>query len=793
MKKLLLLLFLAIATLTSLSAQCPSGYGKLKLVVNSDFFWQEVSWTVTDPATGTVIQGSVPDSSTHIYEYCVPDSSCTEFKMSDTYGDGMLPDGYYRLYFNDSLIFENLDGEFQYNQVTIFNCEPGTYCDYGFPIQTGNHEAPWPTESWYKFAPDSTGIYEISTCDSLNTCPSKIWVYNTCKFITNTQAGTLFYSDGGCTNGAFASLHLEGGKKYQIRLAFVGSDSCVHENLRFSLTYKGPIVGCTDPLACNYDPLATISDSTCIYPGDPECPDAPDLVVLEDVLRNSMNLVTMTNGDVCAVEEGCLRGVGTRYLINFTTHIKNIGTKDYFIGQTPDDTNTPTDQFLWDPCHQHWHYRGYAEYVLFQQNGDRVPVGSKNGFCVLDLECNDGGQGKYTCENMGISNQCGDIYDAGLPCQWVDITGISPGTYTLVVRVNWDQSPDVAGNIESDFENNWAQACFNLTYTGATPNVEFLDDECPAYYDCLGTLFGDAQPDCEGVCNGTALRGDWNQDTMRTIQDIEAYLEAALYENPEVTNCRDLQANGNLDLYDAALLQECEIHANDPQYWLLRFPCTFPTGTDLPNEPVTLKLTALDTVAKTVDVMILNAINRVLGYEFSIAGLKIESLVDLSPDFEGDLQFDSTGEIMALSYTEKSIKKNTAFTKFLRIHYSTLTNNEICISEITTIVNSKYQRSTPNIGSCINTSVAAPEIEKVAYDIYVQPNPFSESTTLYFNNEAGESLRVTLSDLTGRVVRSFDGVRDDTVVFERNGLPAGTYIYTVLGAKGSVSGKIVAW
>ena len=36
------------------------------------------------------------------------------------------------------------------------------------------------------------------------------------------------------------------------------------------------------------------------------------------------------NEDGCAIEEGCLTGYGDRYIIRFSTWIKNVGNQDYF-------------------------------------------------------------------------------------------------------------------------------------------------------------------------------------------------------------------------------------------------------------------------------------------------------------------------------------------------------------------------------------------------------------------------------------------------------------------------------
>ena len=92
-----------------------------------------------------------------------------------------------------------------------------------------------------------------------------------------------------------------------------------------------------------------------------------------------------------------------------------------------------------------------------------LPIGFKNGFCVMDLECSDGGTFTYGCSNMGISAHCGDIYGAGLSCQWIDVTGIPDGVYHLVVRVNWDYDPDALGRHENNYENNWAWSASTWT------------------------------------------------------------------------------------------------------------------------------------------------------------------------------------------------------------------------------------------------------------------------------------------------------------------------------------------
>jgi Lysyl oxidase len=775
-------------------AQCPSGQIPVRLEINPDEYFEEVSWTFTN-GDGSILysQGQCANVNAAVFNYCLPDGGCVVFKISDSFGDGIIPDGNYKLFVNNVLIHNNPTGNYGIGESVRFNCPQGSFCDNPFTAILGTQATPMDVEAWYVFTPVETGTYKITTCGLSNSCATKIWVYDHCSGITvsNNQTGANFYSDGGCVDGADATLYLAGGAAYYIRIKY-SNNACAGLPINFTLSYEGPIVGCTDPLACNYNPLATVS-ADCIFPGSPECPDAPDLIVMEDVLKSSMFLSFMPNSDQCAVDEGCLRGLGNRYIINFTTHIKNIGTQDYYIGTPPSNPNTPTNQFVYDNCHNHWHYRGYADYILFAADGTQIPIGSKNGFCVLDLECGDGGQAKYSCGNMGVTAGCGDIYDSGLPCQWIDITDLPAGVYTFVVRVNWDQDPDALGRVEKTFENNWAQACFELSYdTDGTPIMNPIDD-CPTFTDCNGIVFGDAREDCAGVCAGTSLHGDINQDSLRNSNDVTSYLANALSSNQSVTSCSELNENGVIDVFDAALLQECVLHADEPAYWGSRFPCTFPTGVDNIKDIVYLLPGNLDTVAKTFDVQIVNPYNKLIGYQFSVSGLEIESVENLPTGYNSTIQFTTGGEIISLSADESVIKKNILPNNLLRIHYSTLTAWVICVSEIQAVINSKYQRSEALLGdpNCVVTGISGTkELNEANFAVFAQPNPFSEQTDFFFNNPKNEAIDFTLTDITGRICRTYKNIRSEKLTLERGNLISGIYVYLVRTSKGTVSGKI---
>lgn len=196
-----------------------------------------------------------------------------------------------------------------------------------------------------------------------------------------------------------------------------------------------------------------VGGATGLEPSDPaDCVSLPDLVIDEAYLASDVYIETIdVPADSCYINEGCVRGSGARKVIRFGTQIGNIGTGDLSLGQPSLDN----PNWTWDPCHSHWHYAEYASYDLVDVNtGDVLPIGSKNGFCVMDLgtfrpELATNGCSTYNCSNQGIGRGCYDTYWSGLQCQWVDVTGVADGTYDLTVTTN------PAGNIpELDYTNN---------------------------------------------------------------------------------------------------------------------------------------------------------------------------------------------------------------------------------------------------------------------------------------------------------------------------------------------------
>lgn len=79
----------------------------------------------------------------------------------------------------------------------------------------------------------------------------------------------------------------------------------------------------------------------------------------------------------------------------------------------------------------------FAHYDIIDSKGRRVAEGHKASFCLEDNNCLPGVTPFYKCANFGdqgISPGCTDTYAYNVDCQWVDISDLSPGTYTFKVN-----------------------------------------------------------------------------------------------------------------------------------------------------------------------------------------------------------------------------------------------------------------------------------------------------------------------------------------------------------------------
>jgi hypothetical protein len=160
----------------------------------------------------------------------------------------------------------------------------------------------------------------------------------------------------------------------------------------------------------------------------------------------------------CPLAEECIVGAGDRRLLHFSTITPNVGEGDFIVG-SPD---LEPEKFEWGECHGHWHFKDFANYQLLDAEMNVVATGHKMSFALIDLApwSDDAGRGKYPLFDgtQGITVGWADIYMWGLDCQWVDITGVPPGDYTLEVSINPEQLIE-----EITYDNNIASIPVTIT------------------------------------------------------------------------------------------------------------------------------------------------------------------------------------------------------------------------------------------------------------------------------------------------------------------------------------------
>ncbi|HJQ82438.1 MAG TPA: lysyl oxidase family protein [Candidatus Binatia bacterium] len=167
---------------------------------------------------------------------------------------------------------------------------------------------------------------------------------------------------------------------------------------------------------------------------------------LPDLTPEIFDVAVETNATVDPgdVAEGCAGAQTGRRLLSFSLRTRNLGPDDLVMGDPgcPDcslNPGAPCANPLYEcsTAHGHPHFEGFAAADLLDAANQVVVSGHKAGFCLLDLEC---ATPQYDCGFQGITAGCADVYAAGLPCQYIDLTdaAVPDGDYTLRVTLDAD-------------------------------------------------------------------------------------------------------------------------------------------------------------------------------------------------------------------------------------------------------------------------------------------------------------------------------------------------------------------
>lgn len=181
---------------------------------------------------------------------------------------------------------------------------------------------------------------------------------------------------------------------------------------------------------------------------------------LPDLVPEVSDVQVEWNGSVAAgdVAEGCAGGTKGRDLVRLSLTTRNDGPGIVDIGDPmcpvcashPNEVCGNTD-FICSPAggHNHPHYQNFLRYEIVDLYDVVVATGGKRSFCLAESGCLTARASYHACSNQGLYAGCWDTYPYWLGCQYVDVTDVTDGLYSLRVTVDpQDKFP------ETDETNN---------------------------------------------------------------------------------------------------------------------------------------------------------------------------------------------------------------------------------------------------------------------------------------------------------------------------------------------------
>jgi len=272
----------------------------------------------------------------------------------------------------------------------------------------------------------------------------------------------------------------------------------------------------------------------------------PDLI--SEVFDVSVRRGNVEAGDVA---EGCAGGTSNRLLLEYSLRSRNIG-EDHLIMGAPNCPSCAANPgavcgnplYVCSPAHGHAHFDSFSKSVLLDANNNIVAQSQKSGFCLLDYEC---ATPQFSCSFQGISAGCADVYERGLPCQYMDITDadLPNGLYTL--RVTMDPENLIP---EASEANNSTDTLVQIT-TDATACPRGTASDTPLAIPDNGFISSAAVVAATGWVTRVRLQG--LEIAHPSVGDLEVHLRSPMGTDVVVMNrvCGTTD-NVSLDLEDGA-------------------------------------------------------------------------------------------------------------------------------------------------------------------------------------------------------------------------------------------------
>lgn len=257
----------------------------------------------------------------------------------------------------------------------------------------------------------------------------------------------------------------------------------------------------------------------------------PDLIVRQDTLAQQW-VVRDENlrASFCSVQEGGITP-GVHRIVRFTVMTPNIGDADIFHGDPNDHVAANDGLYEFASCHNHYHFRHYAQYELIDPATNRVWKAAKRGFCMLDTDPNPPAlvgdeqprdPNFRDCGlvgvpgNQGISHGWTDTYRFFLGGQFFVLDGgdgqpvVPPGRYVIRITVNPPYTPSAGEPCRFVDPASTPQklVCHQMEESDYTNNVAQVTVDIPARpgRSGVGPMAGTAVPDTEADEHGQKIK-----------------------------------------------------------------------------------------------------------------------------------------------------------------------------------------------------------------------------------------------------------------------------------------------
>jgi hypothetical protein len=216
---------------------------------------------------------------------------------------------------------------------------------------------------------------------------------------------------------------------------------------------------CANNYDDDFDGLIDLLDPQCAEGIETDPNAMPDLVVLGDQAflttpggLPQFEVLTSNAGDP-ELLDGCFTGTGQRRVMRFDSVIANVGTGVLNIT----DNSAHPDIWLIGGFGDR-RFKGWTRFELLTDLGVAIATGGKSSFCMVNLiEVTPDSPVTLGANCVGLDVGWADVYNSGLACQFIDITGVPAGDYTLRITTNFRHEVP-----ELNYENNSADVAVSI-------------------------------------------------------------------------------------------------------------------------------------------------------------------------------------------------------------------------------------------------------------------------------------------------------------------------------------------